>query len=310
MTSYITLLDKLEAWCNAHKAKPRFYGEFREQMPNLSTGDEKYPLIFVVPSQAQNLYDTNTFTLDVYCVDIIQKDRTNINTIVSDCHLILTDLYGYYFDGRDADIDVLERPIQLPVNNFDLDYVAGWKSTMVFEVNGYCADAIPIDPITPNGATCEDATVTNSDVSYSASVASGATLAVPDSSVTVNNVSAGSVVSVKTIDIQLDVTPDTVAVVGNTITIATPDCAQDVFIKGIFAAGNDTMETLTIDADTAGTYTLQTDDGASGTITLDINGGGAAAFVNPTTLAIGDTVVTARTVTTGAGWYKISGTYV
>jgi hypothetical protein len=160
MTSYIQLLNKIEAFCNAHYQIQRYGGEFREQMPNLSTESEKYPIVFVTPTGGTPLYDTNQISLDIYCVDIIQKNRANINTIVSDCHLILTDLYGYFSQGSDLSVDVIGQPSQTPLNNLDLDYVAGWMMTIVFEVNGYCVEAIPMGVIPSGGGDCADATYT------------------------------------------------------------------------------------------------------------------------------------------------------
>jgi hypothetical protein len=157
MTSYIQLLNKIEAFCNAHYQIQRYGGEFREQMPNLSTESEKYPIVFVTPTGGTPLYDTNQISLDIYCVDIIQKNRANLNTIVSDCHLILTDLYGYFSQGSDLSVDVIGQPSQTPLNNLDLDYVAGWMMTIVFEVNGYCVEAIPMGDIPTGGGACEDA---------------------------------------------------------------------------------------------------------------------------------------------------------
>jgi hypothetical protein len=160
MTSYIQLLNKIEAFCNAHYQIQRYGGEFREQMPNLSTESEKYPIVFVTPTGGTPMYDTNQISLDIYCVDIIQKNRANINTIVSDCHLILTDLYGYFSQGSDLSVDVIGQPSQTPLNNLDLDYVAGWMMTIVFEVDGYCVDAIPIGIIPSGGGECADASYT------------------------------------------------------------------------------------------------------------------------------------------------------
>lgn len=157
MTSYVALLLKIEAFCDAHLQIQRYLGEFREQMPNLSTESEKYPIVFVAPNLAGNYENTNQFTLNIYCVDIIQKDRSNINTIVSDTHLILTDLYQYFAFGDDLEVDIIGNPTMSPLNNTDLDYVAGWVSTITFEVNGYTPCFIPMEPITPGG-DCEDAT--------------------------------------------------------------------------------------------------------------------------------------------------------
>jgi hypothetical protein len=182
MTSYWQLLNKLETFFNAHIQVKKFGGEFREQMPNFSTLDERYPLVYVVPTSETSGMNTNVFTLDVYCVDIIQKDRANINTILSDTQLILNDLYLYYTDGNDLSIDILIDPTMTPLNNFDLDYVAGWVGTFTFEVNQYSVCEIPLEPIIPvtNTCDCDPVTVQNSDDSYNVSVDCGDTLILPD----------------------------------------------------------------------------------------------------------------------------------
>ena len=154
MTSYYALLNKLETFFNAHLQVKKFGGEFREQMPNFSTMDERYPLVYVVPTSEISGMNTNVFTLEVYCVDIIQKDRANINTILSDCQLILNDFYLYYTDGSDLSVTVITDPSMTPLNNFDLDYVAGWVGTFTFEVDQYSVCAIPLEPITPVTNEC------------------------------------------------------------------------------------------------------------------------------------------------------------
>lgn len=180
MTSYISLLNKIEAFCNAHLQIKKYKGEFREQMPNFATTDEKYPVVFVVPTSDTETLELNQFTLDIYCVDIIQKDRANLNTIVSDCHLILKDLYLYFKDGSDLSVDVLTDPTMTPLNNFDLDYVAGWVMSITFEVEGYSVCAIPMNPIPPFTPSCEDATYeitdTDENILYSGSIVSGGNL--------------------------------------------------------------------------------------------------------------------------------------
>jgi hypothetical protein len=72
-----------------------------------------------------------------------------------------------------------------------------------------------------------DADVENSDASYTDTVASGGLLVLPDSQINVNSVDSGDVVSVKTIDVNITdgvdpVTPTSVGLVGNTLTIEVP----------------------------------------------------------------------------------------
>jgi hypothetical protein len=180
MTSYKGLLNKIEAFCNAHLQIKKYGGEFKEQMPNFSTEDEKYPIVYVVPTSDLSDLNTNQFTLDVYCVDIIQKDRANINTIVSDCNLIVNDLYLYFLDGNDLSIDVIGASSGNPLNNFDLDYSAGWVKSITFEVQAYSVCAIPMNPISPNPPlVCDNAVQIIEDIEgnelYNNSIPSGAT---------------------------------------------------------------------------------------------------------------------------------------
>lgn len=134
MTSWISLLNKIEDFCDMHLQIQKFGGEFREQMPNFATQDEKYPIIYVEPVSTNETLDLTQFVVNIYCVDIIQKDRANINTILSDCHLILRDLYLNFHDGSDLKIDIISEPSMTPLNNLDLDYVAGWVMSVTFEV--------------------------------------------------------------------------------------------------------------------------------------------------------------------------------
>jgi hypothetical protein len=153
---------------------------------------------------------------------------------------------------------------------------------------------------------CPPATVENSDASYTDSVAANATLTLPDQQINVNSVDEGDIPSVGTIDINTNIAATSVAIAGRTVTITLP---KEVFIKGIFGSANDTMETLTIDADNAGTYTSITDDGGSGAITLSVNGGAFAAFSSPLVLVATDTLVVKRATTGSIGFYKLEGTY-
>jgi hypothetical protein len=181
MTSYKSLLNKIEAFCNAHLQIKKYGGEFREQMPNFATIDEKYPVVFVTPTSDTENLNTNQFTIDIYCVDLIQADRANLNNIISDCQLILKDIYVYYTNDNDIEIDVVGSATMSPLNNLDLDYVAGWVMSITFEVASYGSCAIPMNPISPNPPiVCEDATVTNSDGTYTTTVASGGLLILPD----------------------------------------------------------------------------------------------------------------------------------
>jgi hypothetical protein len=76
--------------------------------------------------------------------------------------------------------------------------------------------------------TINDSSVENSDASYSVNVLAEGSLTLPDSQININGVDSGDVISVKTIDVNLEdslgdpVTPTSVGLVGNTLTIEVP----------------------------------------------------------------------------------------
>jgi PKD repeat protein len=76
--------------------------------------------------------------------------------------------------------------------------------------------------------TINDSNVENSDASYSVDVLAEGSLVLPDSQINVNGVDRGDVVSIKTIDVNLEdslgdpVVPTSVGLVGNTLTIEVP----------------------------------------------------------------------------------------
>jgi len=83
----------------------------------------------------------------------------------------------------------------------------------------------------------------------------------------------------------------------------------DLFTTFYLEAGDDVSAIVTINADSAGTYTSISDDTASGTITIDINSGGFNAFSSPLVLIATDIIQIKRTITITDGWVKLTGTY-
>jgi len=135
MTSYQALINEITAFYDNHIQVKKVGSDFKEQMFNFATKDEKYPIIYIVPVSALPTENTNDFTLEIYCFDIIQKDRANINVILSDCQQILYDLYTYFINSTNYAFDVVDIPRFTPLNNDLLDYCAGLVMTSTYSVN-------------------------------------------------------------------------------------------------------------------------------------------------------------------------------
>lgn len=144
MISLQSTINKIEAFYNSHLQVKKVGADFKEQMTNFATKDEKYPIVFIVPVSVSNTENTNIFTLDIYCFDIIQKDRANIITILSDTHQILMDLYNYFTFSNDLSMDVSGIPSFTALNNDLLDYVAGYVMTITLEVDNWTDCDVPL----------------------------------------------------------------------------------------------------------------------------------------------------------------------
>lgn len=144
MTSYQALINKIEAFYNDHLQVKKVGSDFNEQLPNFATKDERYPLVFITPIVASTTMDVNTISLEVYCLDIIQKDRANITVILSDCHQILVDLINYFNFSNDYSFDIVGSPSITPLNNQLLDYAAGWVMTLDVDISNWTNCQVPL----------------------------------------------------------------------------------------------------------------------------------------------------------------------
>jgi hypothetical protein len=183
MISYLQAVNVIKTFADDHLQINRFDFEFKEQMQNLATLNEAYPFLYVVPLASDTITNVNEFEVEIYCVDRLQKDRTNVNYVVSDTNQILNDLVLWLEEGQD-DIEIVGTATQTPINNDLLDYVGGWVLRVRLQVEKIGLCEIPLGGEMPPPPTCEDATFQNSDESFVTTIASGDTYTSDD--VTVN----------------------------------------------------------------------------------------------------------------------------
>jgi len=143
MRSYIGVLNKIESFCNNHAMVKRFGADFVEQMGNIASQSTEYPFVYVAPVSKSLGENAHQFTIDIYCWDLIQEDRANINTCLSDTDLILTDIWTDFAYGDDYTVNVIGQPFISPLNNGLLDYTVGNVMRLNIEVDTYCASDIP-----------------------------------------------------------------------------------------------------------------------------------------------------------------------
>ena len=119
---------------------------------------------------------------------------------------------------------------QTVLSNGTTNYNVADSTAVLKDTAGVTLSTTSIKATDSEDITAPDANVENSDASYADTIESGSTLVVPDSDINVNSSLEGTVVSIKTIDINLTdgastVTPTSVSVSGNVVDIEVPAAA-------------------------------------------------------------------------------------
>lgn len=170
----------------------------------------KYPLLIASPILSVVSENVINHTYRISISDLVRKDEENQIEIWSDTQQILNDLIKVFrYDS--VEFELIGEPILTPFKEKWGDDVSGWQAdfeiqfsfdsqvcnvpidTFLFQSKS-CQDVTITDGETiievasggtytcSTGGTCDDASVTNSNATYNASVASGATLSLPNTS--------------------------------------------------------------------------------------------------------------------------------
>lgn len=129
MISLNTIIDTIEQFCNGHLSINTFYSgqtfNFQAQHDNL------YPAIVLIPAPSTISDGKLKFNFQLFALDRLNKDRSNLNEVLSDTSLIIADIiaefddnyskYGFILDEIDLEIEPIEE-------EFD-DCLAGWVCT-------------------------------------------------------------------------------------------------------------------------------------------------------------------------------------
>ena len=309
--SYYKLLDTLKAQLNATNLISTVTDG---QISDVDLAKQTlFPLAHIIVNQATIEGKLQRFNVTILAMDILDgKEKYDVEPSIMNAMLqALNRVYEVMTRGDlNPDYIMIDGTPNLePFTDRFENKLAGWAMTF---------DVIMMSEMTvcDTGFTsgCPNVTVTDGDETIQVLAGGTYTCEGGSASVVVSNSNDSySVTTSENLElpnIQFTDSNGTVTSVPSVTNIVATPQVKDIFIKGIFAIGSDTMLTLTIDSDTAGTYTSITDDGSSGTITLSKNGGAFGAFLSPLVLASTDTLVVKRTVTTAIGNYKLIGTYV
>lgn len=214
-------------------------------------------------------------------------------------------------DGNVLDHGVVADPCATPVLDVQVD-CAGDCDPLIIEVNGIEYESLE----DPCGGSI-DVSVFNTNGNAVGELEEGPSWVVPDATYQLkdsagNNIgSPGSIPSGDSEDITAPDGTVTIKNAGGT-TLGTQavlsngavDYIAPIPLKFGWGAGDADTLTWTVTSDEAGTYTTYTNDGGSGTVTYNKNSGGFLALAGSITLAVSDTIIVRRTITTNAGFSR------
>jgi len=187
MISYNEILTVIETFVDGHKFDLRFEAEFYEQLPNLSTEDLVFPIVFVEPLDGDTGNNTDVTEINVYCLDRLRKDRKNTNDVISDTKQILSQDLTRWLEEGQQDIEIDRSYPATPHNNYLLDYTAGWSMRIRVQNERISICEVPYEGSEPTPVECDPVTVENSDSDILGTPASGSTFTVGDSVITLDD---------------------------------------------------------------------------------------------------------------------------
>ncbi len=118
-----------------------------------------YPLFFAIPEDSTDLIQTKQRRFSIRCFDIVKKDKSNEQEVLSDTEQDLDDFIRYC--RNTDDFLLINEPVMTPFKESYGDWCAGWACEVIIETDFNSMDCdIPLDGLSPqppqNYATATD----------------------------------------------------------------------------------------------------------------------------------------------------------
>jgi hypothetical protein len=143
MDTYNKILKIFDSFAHEHYEVMRIEKGEQDQIAQITSTQEKFPMLYVTP--ISNSYDdfVNSFTIRVYCYDRLTKDRKNYNNITSKTNQILNDLDVFLRNNVDLSITIESLNYAVPFHDTMMSNVAGWYVDVSLISPAYSECGIP-----------------------------------------------------------------------------------------------------------------------------------------------------------------------
>jgi len=138
------IVNELEQFSKDHKFLNDFgFGD----ISNISTNQHQYPMMWVNPVSS-NLGRQFDLNFDIYIIDLLKQDRSNLLDIMNQTLLIGNDIVAEYFNDEDQN-DFLLNEEGVDVTPFEAefdDFTAGFIFNIQIQIsNGLSKCEIPLN---------------------------------------------------------------------------------------------------------------------------------------------------------------------
>ena len=281
--SIIQLRDELENIADKHRmVNGFFFGDFNDA---INRDAAEYPLMVCTLQPGSFVAKASGVSIAIMLCDKYNEGNFNqMDEIYSDLMRVMGNVKNTFMSPRFIDLLTIETGAVEPFNNRGGDVTCGWLCTVTFEILDYelwCAspyDNYNFDAPSTSPIICDDAYYTLQDedggtISTGDIVSGGSeNITAPNGDITVNTTPYGDVLSGGTTNVEV-VDQDGSAVGSlngsNQWEVNVGD--DDLFLYFSYESGDDTIDGITIDTNSAGTITSVNSTGLT-SVVIEVNG--------------------------------------
>lgn len=154
--TYNGILNILQEFADKHLDIRRFIAEDEDQMSEMTSKNDAFPIMFVAPDSNLFDYQSNELTFKIFVYDRLLKDRSNVNDLRSKTNQILNDLDVWLRKEPELPFEVTTISTSLTFSSELMTDVTGWYFLVTIDNPSYEVCHIPFSskPII-SGFTCD-----------------------------------------------------------------------------------------------------------------------------------------------------------
>ena len=145
------LFNILRLFADNHRQIRRVEEGFEDAITNFSTEEQDFPILYIAPVSTTPISTSRRGkVLRIFCFDLLNRDGSNVDDLISDTEQILNDVILYFSDQSPAtDITLNNNPSITKMNNSLLDRAVGSQMDIDFDLGTVTNCDIPFQSGVP-----------------------------------------------------------------------------------------------------------------------------------------------------------------